>query len=108
MNVTTTTHLVWDLMVWQAKWFKFNSNGIWNKLLFHVQEALGSNLAYKPAILTGFSLFYSVTPGKFQDSTPNEGKTTSFHILLNLLFTLLPYHLTTYNQVVLKTLVNKP
>jgi len=34
MNVTTTTHVVWSLMVWQAKWFKFNSNGIWNKLMW--------------------------------------------------------------------------
>jgi len=34
MNITTTTHLVWNLMVWQEKWFKFNSNGIWNKLIW--------------------------------------------------------------------------
>lgn len=34
MNITTTAHLVWNLMVWQAKWFKFNSNGMWNKLMW--------------------------------------------------------------------------
>jgi hypothetical protein len=59
-------------------------------LTLHIQEALGSNLGWETGYPdSDFSWFFTVPPGKYEDSALNYAMTTSFHILSNSSFT---YH----------------
>jgi hypothetical protein len=43
----------------------------WVALLVHIQEVGGSDLIYKPAILTGLLYWSSIPPSRFQNVTGN-------------------------------------